>query len=86
MPQHVEKVHNFLETPPLRKFVQFCIWGEMLFDDPPPMDLNWESFDQDFYLSKMTFLKQNILVLVCLTTSFHIFLVLMTINILGIKY
>ena len=76
----------FLTTPLWENLYYFEFGGEMIFDDPPPLDLNWESFDQDFYLSKMTFLKQNILVLVCLTTSFHIFLVLMTNNILGIKY
>ena len=40
------------------------------------------TLDQDFYWSKIIFLEQNILVWVC----FHIFLVPMTINILGIKY
>ena len=38
------------------------------------------------YWTILNFLEQNILVLVCLTTSFHILLVLMTNNILGIKY
>ena len=45
MSQIVEKVHNFLDPPPQDNLDFFEFGKKLIFDDPPPLDRNWEKFE-----------------------------------------
>ena len=47
MSQIVEKVHNFLDPPPRPQddLDYFEFGKKLIFNDPTPLDQNWEKFE-----------------------------------------
>ena len=46
MSQIAEKVHKFLDSLfPYDNLDYFDLWKKLIFDDPPPLDRNWEKFE-----------------------------------------